>query len=130
MHRGSEVLVSTGVALMALLLGPPAAAAQPADVAGAWELEVETDQGTTTPSWVLEQEGATLSGSYSSEALGENTVRGRVDGAEIVITFSATLQGQSIPVEYRGTLGEDGVLRGTIDIAGGMMQGRFTARRR
>lgn len=115
--------------LVGLLLAPATLAAQAADVSGAWTLEVETDQGVTTPSWVLEQDGATLSGRYSSEALGENRIRGTVDGSDIVITFSADLQGQSIPVEYRGTLGDDGVIRGSIDIAGGMMQGRFTATR-
>lgn len=108
---------------------PDMAAGQTADVAGEWQLEVETDQGVTTPSWVLEQDGTELTGSYSSEALGENRVRGSVDGSDIVITFSADIQGQSIPVEYRGTLDDDGVIRGSIDIAGGMMQGTFTATR-
>ncbi len=109
---------------------PTSAAAQVADVAGAWILEVETDQGVTTPSWVLEQDGTSLSGRYSSEALGENRIRGTVEGSTVVVTFSADLQGQAIPVEYRGTLGDDGVIRGSIDIADGMMQGSFTARRR
>lgn len=109
---------------------PMAGAAQVADVAGGWILEVETDQGVTTPSWVLEQDGTTLTGRYSSDALGQNQIRGTVDGTTVVVTFSAELQGQAIPVEYRGTLGDDGVIRGSIDIADGMMQGSFTARRR
>lgn len=102
---------------------------QTADVAGAWTLEVETDQGVTTPSWVLEQDGTSLTGRYSSDALGENRIRGSVDGSDIVVTFTATVQGQDVPVEYRGSLDDDGVIRGTIDIASGMMQGRFTATR-
>lgn len=126
--RTIHMLIVAGLATV--LLAPFGLTAQTPDVAGAWQLEVETDQGTTTPSWVLEQDGEALTGSYSSEALGENRIRGTVDGTEIVITLSATLQGQSVPVEYRGTLGEDGVIRGTIDIAGGMMQGRFSATRR
>lgn len=105
------------------------AEAETANVAGAWTLEVETDQGVTTPGWVLEQDGTSLTGSYSSDALGENRIRGSVDGSDIVINFSTTLQGQDIPVEYRGSLADDGVIRGTIDIASGMMQGRFTATR-
>lgn len=129
-----SVLVRVGAvaafALVSVAVGPTAIAAQNADVAGAWTLEVETDQGVTTPSWVLEQDGTTLTGRYSSEALGQNQIRGTVDGSSIVIRFSADLQGQSIPVEYRGTLDGDGVIRGSIDIADGMMQGTFTATRR
>ncbi len=121
--------LSMALALVALLV-PAGVAGQDANVAGAWALEVETDQGVTNPTWVLEQEGTTLTGQYSSEALGQNQIRGTVDGSTIVIRFSADLQGQAIPVEYRGTLGDDGVIRGSIDVAGGMMQGSFTARRR
>lgn len=103
--------------------------AEIADVAGAWTVEVETDPGVTTPSWVLEQDGMSLTGSYSSDALGENRIRGSVDGSEIHVRFTASLRGHDFPVEYRGTLGDDGVIRGTVDIASGMMQGRFTAKR-
>jgi len=108
---------------------PDEARGQSIDVSGAWQLEVETDQGVTTPSWVLQQDGTRLTGDYSSDALGQNRIQGSVEGSEIVIRFSADIQGQPIPVEYRGTLGDDGVIRGTIDIADGMMQGRFTASR-
>jgi len=118
------------VLLAVAFVAPGAVHAQTVvDLSGAWALEVETDQGTTRPSWVLTQEGQSLSGTYSSEALGEHRLTGSVDGMNVEISFDAELQGQSIPVLYRGTLGEDGVLRGSIDIAGGMMQGRFSARR-
>ncbi|NNF14431.1 MAG: hypothetical protein HKN72_14480 [Gemmatimonadetes bacterium] len=125
--RGGALAI---LVLVMIAVLPSGIAGQDADVAGAWTLEVETDQGVTTPSWVLEQDGTTLTGRYSSEALGQNPIRGTVDGSTIVIRFSADLQGQAIPVEYRGTLGDDGVIRGSIDIAGGMMQGSFTATRR
>lgn len=124
----SGLLLASWIGVGAMF--PAGVVAQVANVGGAWTLEVETDQGVTTPSWVLEQDGTSLTGRYSSEALGQNQIRGSVDGSAIVITFSADLQGQSIPVEYRGTLGDDGVIRGSIDIAGGMMQGSFTATRR
>jgi hypothetical protein len=125
------------MAWVAVVATPTAAATQEeqtaramtADVAGAWTLEVETDQGVTTPSWVLEQDGTSLTGSYSSAALGENRIRGSVDGSDVRIAFTATIQGQGFPVVYEGTLDDDGLIRGTIDIAGGMMQGRFTATR-
>ena len=48
----------------------------PADVAGDWALTVETDQGTTTPSVMLEQNGSELTGHYSSETLAARGRRG------------------------------------------------------
>jgi len=105
------------------------AEAQTADVAGPWTLRVTTDQSTTTPSLTLVQDGATLSGHYSSETLGEQEVTGSVDGMTVMISFTADMQGQSITVDYRGTLGEDGVITGSLDIASGALQGTFTARR-
>lgn len=128
--RSMPNLVVLAVLGAAVLAGAGTLEAQTADVAGAWTLEVETDQGVTNPSWLLEQSGTELTGSYESAALGQNRIRGSVDGMAIVIRFSADLQGQPVPVQYRGTLGDDGVIRGTIDIADGMLTGTFTARRR
>ncbi|MGB1658097.1 MAG: hypothetical protein ACPHQP_03550 [Longimicrobiales bacterium] len=107
----------------------PSAAWAQADVAGSWSLSVTTDNGATTPSMTLEQDGSTLTGRYSSDTLGDQGIRGTVDGNAVMIRFSATLQGQSIPVVYEGTLGDDGTMTGTIDIADGMLSGTFTATR-
>lgn len=123
---------TTGIALWALLItlavSPGAAEAQ-TDLSGTWQMAVNTDNGLTNPTMTLSQEGSTLTGSYSSEALGESDVRGSVDGNNVTITFTASLQGQSIPVVYSGTIGEDGGLSGTLDIADGMLTGTFTATR-
>ena len=115
---------------LALALCAAPLQAQTTDVAGTWELSVTTDQGVTTPSVTFEQDGGTLSGSYSSATLGEAGVRGTVDGAVVRWSFSANLQGQDIPVAYEGTVADDGTMSGTIDVAGGMIGGTFTARRR
>jgi len=117
------------VAAIGLILGAAPAVGQQADVAGQWQLEVTTDQGITHPTVTFAQDGATLTGDYSSEALGETSVRGSVEGDTVTWSFSAALQGQSIPVQYRGTLAADGTMSGSIDIAGGMMTGSFTAMR-
>ena len=114
--------------LICLVAVPTTVQAQ-ADVAGSWVLSVTTDNGVTTPSMTLEQDGSALTGHYSSDALGEQDVTGTVDGNSVTIRFDATLQGQSIGVVYRGTLGDDGRLTGTIDIADGMLTGSFTATR-
>ena len=101
----------------------------PADVAGDWALTVETDQGTTTPSVMLEQNGSELTGHYSSETLGEAEVKGSVSGNDVVFSLSASVGGIDIEVTYTGTLQDDGTLSGQIDL-GGLGGGTFTGRRR
>ena len=103
--------------------------AQTADVAGEWTLTVTTDNGVTNPILTLEQDGETLTGHYSSEALGEEDVTGTVNGSIVTISFSADLGGQMAPVIYRGTVDADGNMSGTMDIADGLLAGDFTATR-
>ncbi len=113
-----------------LAMGAAEANAQAVNVAGAWNLEVTTDAGgTTTPTMTLEQTGTTLTGHYSSATLGEADIQGTVDGSRVTIRFSASLQGQEAPVVYVGTVDANGIMTGTIDIAGGLASGTFTARR-
>ena len=124
-------LVGTVMVAATAVIGAPAdeASAQTVDVTGAWALEVTTDGGVATPSVTLEQHGESLTGHYSSEALGEADVTGTVDGREVTFSFDADFDGQPIPVMYRGTVDEDGTMSGTIDIAGGQLTGTFTATR-
>ena len=122
------VLLAT-IALAGTAAVTPVAADAQVDVSGSWALSVTTDNGVTTPSMTLQQAGEALTGHYSSDALGETDVRGSVEGAQVTVRFSAELQGNTIPVVYRGTVGEDGRMSGTIDIADGMLTGTFTATR-
>lgn len=117
------------IAVLVLLAGADPASAQAANVAGTWNLEVTTDNGTTTPTVTLVQDGDRLTGRYASETLGEADVTGSVDGSEFTFSFSASVQGQPIDVVYELTLGADGKATGTIDLAGGMMSGSVTATR-
>ena len=121
--------VGLAFATLLLLTAPVAGAAQTADVAGKWNLTVTTDQGTTNPTFTLEQDGETLMGRYSSEALGEADLTGTVNGASVRISLEGSIQGQPVPVVYSGTLNDDGTMSGTIDVAGGALTGTFTATR-
>lgn len=115
-------------AIVIALAGAVEASAQTANVAGAWTFTVTTGEaGTTTPSVTLEQDGETLTGHYSSENLGEANLSGSVSGSEITFTFSADAGGQLVDVTYTGTIDEDGEISGTMDIAGGLVTGTFTA---
>jgi hypothetical protein len=123
----SRCFASVVVAFLCVAVQP--AGAQTANVAGTWILEVTTDNGVTTPSMMLVQQGETLSGTYTSEALGQAELAGTVLGSEIRISFVASVQGQSIPVVYEATIDENGRMSGTIDVADGMVTGTFTATR-
>ena len=117
-------------AIVIVLAGAVEASAQTADVAGAWTFTVTTEtSGVTNPAVTLEQDGMTLTGRYSSEQLGEADLTGSVDGSEITFTFDADLGGMVIDVTYTGTIDEDGVITGTMDIGGGFATGTFTAKR-
>ncbi len=111
------------------LLAPLPASAQPADLSGSWLLSVEINGTTTTPKLTLTQSADSLSGNYASETLGTASIRGTVDGNGFTISFTASMQGQPIPVRYQGTLEEDGTLKGTLQIADGAISGTFTGRK-
>jgi len=99
------------------------------DVTGKWLFTVQTDAGTGTPTVTLKQDGEKLTGHYSSETLGEADLTGTVKGADVKFSFSASLQGQAVPVAYTATIDSKDSMKGTIDIAGGMATGTFTAKR-
>ena len=106
------------------------ASAQTVNVAGAWAMEVTTEAGgTTTPSMTIVQNGTALTGHYTSATLGDADITGTVEGSRVTISFTADLQGQAAPVMYVATVDASGVMTGTIDIAGGLATGTFTARR-
>ena len=130
MATTARLAVVVGTMLVAVMTTPLIGAGQAvADVAGDWALTVETDQGTTTPSVTLEQNGSELTGHYSSETLGEATVTGSVNGNEVRFSLEAEVQGFGLEVVYTGTVQSDGTLTGQISL-GDLGGGTFTGKRR
>ena len=117
------------VTAIAIMFAVVAESSAQTNMTGSWILEVSSDQGITMPELTLVQEGMKLTGHYSSDALGENDITGMVDGGNVTVSFEADLQGQSAPVSYKGTVDEEGVWSGTLDIAGGLLTGTFTAKK-
>lgn len=116
-------------AIVIALVGAVEVSAQ-IDLSGDWIFAVTTDTGTTYPEVTLVQDGETLTGSYSSEALGEADISGTLRGSAMTFSFTADLGGQLAPVEYTGTVDEDtGEISGLMDIAGGLLLGDFIATR-
>lgn len=97
-----------------------------ANVAGEWDLIVESQMGTGTPHFSLRQEGSKLSGTYWGQ-LGEAPVTGAVKGNEITINFRADAQGMDLDVTYSGTV-EGATMKGTVKL-GDLGEATFTGKK-
>jgi hypothetical protein len=93
-----------------------------ADVTGTWSAAVVLDAGTGTATFVLEQKGETLSGTYSG-VLGEAKVTGTVKGDQVEWSFDG---GQAGKVTFKGTLDGAAKMKGTAEY-GLLGTGTFTA---
>lgn len=106
-----------------MLLAALSVAALWADVTGTWNAQVETDMGSGTPTFVFEQKGETITGTYSG-ALGEAKLTGTVKGENIEWTVALD-QGKLV---YKGKLKGD-EMEGTVDLAG-QASGKFIAKKK
>lgn len=109
----------------------PAAAASSAsnakiDVTGAWDVEVQTEQGSGNPAFTFKQEGEKLTGTYKG-LLGESTLTGTVKGDKIEFAFKVSGQVEGT-VSYTGTT--DGkTMKGKLSLAG-LGEGTFTGKKK
>ena len=130
MNRLRSFLVAA-LLVSGALVSPRSLAAQasPAvNVTGKWLFTVTTDAGTGTPTVTLKQQGDSLTGHYSSQALGEADLAGTVKDRKLTFRFVAEVQGTSLAITYAGAVDATDVLKGTVDI-GGQASGTFTAKR-
>ena len=97
-----------------------------ADMTGTWTMEVQTDQGGGTPSFVLMQDGNSLTGTYTGQ-LGSAPVTGSVDGDKFEISYNLDGGGMQMKIVYSGTLDGD-TATGKLDL-GGMASGTFTGKK-
>ena len=114
------------VSAAAVFLTTSAIAAD-ANVAGEWDLIVESPAGTGTPHFSLKQEGASISGTYKG-ALGEAPVTGTVKGNAVTIKFQVEAQGMEMEVSYVGTV-DGAAMSGTVTL-GDFGEGKFTGKKK
>jgi hypothetical protein len=118
------------IAAAAIMFAGAEQASAQVSMTGSWTLEVTTDNAVTMPELTLEQDGMTLTGHYSSETLGENDVTGTVEGNDVVVSFIAYIEGVGeASIIYVGTVDDEGVWSGTLDILDGQLTGTFTAKK-
>ena len=96
-----------------------------ADVSGTWSAAVVLDAGSGTATFVFQQQGAVLSGTYSG-VLGEAKVTGTVMGDKVEWSFDG---GQAGKVTFQGTLDGPAKMKGTAEY-GLLGKGTFTAEKK
>lgn len=104
-----------------LALAPGTVSAQ--DVAGRWVLSVELDAGSGDATFVFEVEDGRITGTYSG-TLGEHSVHGTIEGADITFSFEMDQVGT---VSYEGTIDGD-TMRGSCEY-GMLGSGTFSGTR-
>ncbi|MGD9903834.1 MAG: hypothetical protein AB7U83_10210 [Vicinamibacterales bacterium] len=115
-------------ALVVLALAGGTMLAQGANVSGDWSFTVQTDQGSGSPTVSLKQDGESITGTYNG-LFGSAPVKGTVKGSAVEFSFTADAQGQQVDSVYKGTVDGD-AMKGTVAIAGGQLNGTFTASRK
>ena len=111
---------------LALFLAAATTAAQKFDLTGEWVFDVQTDQGSGTPTIILKQDGDKLAGKYKGQ-LGEGDIIGAVTGKTMKFSFKGNAQGTEFTVTYDGEIESNDSVKGTVDLAG-MATGTFTGR--
>jgi hypothetical protein len=104
-----------------------AAAPAAIDVSGTWSVEVDTGQGTGTPSFTFKQDGEKLSGQYTG-LFGQAPVTGTLKGSAIEFWVDITVEGTSARVTYSGTVDKDS-MKGTVKL-GDLGEGTFKGTRK
>lgn len=84
-----------------------------ADVSGNWQFNVETSQGSGSPTVTLEQKGEQLTGTYHSQIFGDAKLTGTVKANAIEFSFDGDAGGQKLHVTYKGTIDSSTAMKGT-----------------
>ena len=105
---------TSGLALFITLAA--SSPAQTHDVAGEWDLSIETPQGFRRAGMTLRQDGETLQGVFKGER-GELPFEGKITGSTIMVSYTVDFGGNEITIMMTGEVeGED--VRGQGDFGG------------
>jgi len=119
---------ATAAAGTAAAAPAPAAQDKPADVSGAWQLQIDLGGNAGTPSMTLKQDGEKLTGVYSSQVVGEQQLTGTIKGNDITFGFQASFDGNAVKVTYTGTVDKD-TMKGKV-VFGDLGEGTFTGKKK
>jgi hypothetical protein len=103
-----------------------AVAADAPTVTGLSTMTVETSMGGGNPRFALTQRGEEITGNYEGR-FGEAPVAGTIKGNQVTLTFTVSVEGQELRIEYSGTIDGD-AMAGKV-IFGGFGEGTFEGTR-
>jgi hypothetical protein len=107
--------IALAAACVAFNVGVAAAADEkPANVAGDWELTIQSPRGTRTPTVTLQQDGGALTGMYHSQR-GDAPLSGTVKGKEVDFTVKLSMGGRDLAIEYVATV-DGGNMTGKVQL--------------
>ncbi len=113
-----------------LLLAAAVLMAAPADLSGTWTFSVDLEGGGHgDPTFVLKQEGAKLTGTYSGP-MGEQKVTGTVNDKQATFGFEFEPDGEKVQADYTATIDSPTTMHGTIEFkssSGNGASGKWTA---
>jgi hypothetical protein len=119
-------ILMLGLTLVSLLILP----AMAADISGKWAFSVDLDYGAGhgEPTFVLEQKGGKLTGTYNGP-VGEHKVIGTVTGETAEFGFEFTRDGQAVKAKYTAKVEDAKKMSGTITFTSseGSSGGKWTA---
>jgi hypothetical protein len=93
-----------------------------ADLSGNWSAAVTLDAGSGTAKFAFKQAGDKLTGTYTGQ-VGTAEITGSIKGSDVEWSFDSEQAGK---ISYKGTLGADGKITGTVQY-GQLGGGKFTA---
>lgn len=112
MSKSVMSFVGAFLLLALAFVGVTNAADPPASMTGKWNVVTQLPIGPGNPSFDIQQDGKTLTGTYTG-ALGSSPISGSIEGNAFKFTFTAS----NIDCEYTGTLAGDEI-SGTLSLKG------------
>jgi hypothetical protein len=114
------------IVLALLLLAARPVFAQ-TNIAGDWDVTVNSPQGATTTPVTFKQDGEKVSGIFKGQQGQLPFEGGTLTGSDLTFTFTITMQGMQLPITLTGKV-EGATMAGKADF-GGLAQGDWTAKR-
>ena len=95
-------------------------------IAGAWDVTLNSPQGTFNLQFNLKQDGEKVSGTLKGQR-GELPIEGTVKGKDVTLKWTTKYQDNDLPITLTGAV-DGATMKGSADY-GGFAQGDFSAKR-
>ncbi len=108
------------------LAAVPAPAADNAPFSGKWQVHISVGGTERDQSCTFTQQDQQLGGSCATDA-GAVEISGKVDEKKVTWTYKSEYNGSPLTVIFRGSLGSESKIAGTVSVEEFGVEGEFTA---